>query len=168
MKGCYYIWLLVMAVPFKTEAQKTDPAQFVNWFIASKKPDSIGIVEAIELSKISINDFIRFYGVTAADTNTIKKQLAKPSVDFKSNQIKGVTILKHSDLEKRQAAYEKQFPNAQMGFFKISPPVFLPGGRIWILLEIYCGDLCGNKVSYIYKKTRNTYILVRSELIWIS
>jgi hypothetical protein len=168
MKRFYFIWLLAMAVSFNTKAQKNDPAQFANWFITAKKPDSIGIVAAIDLSKISINDLIRFYGVTAADTNAIKKQLAKPSVDFKFNKIKGVTILTSSDLEKRQAAYEKQFPDAHIGFFKISPPVFLPGGRIWILLEIYCGNMCGNAVSYIYKKTGNTYTLVRSELIWLS
>jgi hypothetical protein len=166
MKRYYFIGvLLLLSNPLVSMAQKNDLIKFINWFIVAKKPDSIGIVEPIDISKISITDFIRFYGVNAADTNAIKKQLAKTPGSFNINKIKGVIILSADALAKRQAAYEKQFPNAYISYFSISQPIFLPNGRILIKLRIFCGELCGNEVSYIYKKTGNTYTLIRSDLI---
>jgi hypothetical protein len=65
---------------------------------------------------------------------------------------------------------EEMIKRVNYSFLKISNPIYFENGKkVWIVVEQYCGDLCGSGEIQVYNiRDNNIYELIDKKRIWIS
>ena len=162
MKNIYVISLLLMALTNQhcTAQQATKQSkkyfdQFLKWRLARSK-DKMVSTQPVQLHIKTLGRMSEGVRFSKKDSLEIQRQIERNNTyKYDSTLFPGKTFIEKIGVE--------------YSFTKISNPIFFDNGKkLWVYVEHYCPDTCGEGRIEVYEVNNGTFKLLFETLTWMS